>query len=431
MNKLFHKLPRLLRIAASLLLFAAAESAWAAIDGISGPVFNLTAKADYISAADGASVYAWGYANGNGAMQYPGPTLIVNQGDTVTVNLSNQLPVPVSIVFPGQQGVLASGGSAGVMAQEAPAVAGGVAGTVSYTFVATQPGTYLYHSGTQPAVQVEMGLLGTLIVRPSAADPLHQAYGHAGTRFDHEYLFLLTEMDPAIHEQVAAKVAAGGAISVDTSAWHPVLWFINGRNAPDTMLDANVPWLPTQPYNCMPRMHAGEKLLMRVVNAGRDLHPFHTHGNNFTLLARDGRLLESAPGAGPDLAASDFTLRAVPGETYDAIFEWTGKNLGWDVYGHTSTTQALAPNEYAPDHGKPIPVILPNQQDLTFGANYSGSPYLGSFGALPPGQTMVNGNGGYFHMWHSHNEREIVNNDIFPGGMMTMLIIEPAGVPIP
>jgi hypothetical protein len=27
-------------------------------------------------------------------------------------------------------------------------------------------------------------------------------------------------------------------------------------------------------------------------------------------------------------------------------------------------------------------------------------------------------------MWHSHNEREMVNNDIFPGGMMTMLIIE-------
>jgi FtsP/CotA-like multicopper oxidase with cupredoxin domain len=413
-------------MAASLLLLAAGN-AWAAIDGISGPVFNLTAKAGYISTGDGGSTYVWGYANGNGTMQYPGPTLIVNQGDTVTVNLSNQLPVPVSIVFPGQQGVAASGGSAGLIAQEAAAASG----TVSYTFVATQPGTYMYHSGTQPALQVEMGLLGALIVRPSAADPLHQAYGHADTRFDHEYLFLLTEMDPVVHDQVAAQVAAGGPISADTSAYHPVLWFMNGRNAPDTMLDANVPWLPTQPYNCLPRMHAGEKLLMRVVNAGRDLHPLHTHGNNFTLLARDGRLLESAPGTGPDLASSDFTLRAVPGQTYDAIFEWSGKNLGWDAYGHTSATQALAPNEYAPDHGKPIPVVLPNLQDLTFGANYSGSPYLGSFAALPPGGAMINANAGYFHMWHSHNELEIVNNDIFPGGMMTMLIIEPAGVPIP
>ena len=77
--------------------------AWAVIDGITGPAFNLTARADYISTADGNSIYNWGYANGAGAMQYPGPTLIVNQGDTVTVNLTNTLPVPVSIVFPGQR----------------------------------------------------------------------------------------------------------------------------------------------------------------------------------------------------------------------------------------------------------------------------------------------------------------------------------------
>ena len=27
------------------------------------------------------------------------------------------------------------------------------------------------------------------------------------------------------------------------------------------------------------------------------------------------------------------------------------------------------------------------------------------------------------YMWHSHSEKEIVNDDIFPGGMMTMLMI--------
>ena len=80
---------------------------------------------------------------------------------------------------------------------------------------------------------------------------------------------------------------------------------------------------------------------------------------------------------------------------------------------------------------KPFPVILPNQQDLTFGGYYSGSPFLGVFGALPPGQGGLNLNAGYFHMWHSHTEKELINNDIFPGGMMTMVIIEPPGVPIP
>ena len=423
MNSIFYPLARWLAAVTTLLLSAAALPAWAAIDGITGTVFNLTAKADYISTGDGNSIYNWGYANGAGTMQYPGPTLIVNQGATVTVNLTNTLPVPVSIVFPGQQGVVSSGGSAGLITREAAANGG----TVSYTFTATHAGTYQYHSGTQPAVQVEMGLVGALIVRPSGvADPLHQAYAHPDTAFAREHLFVLTEIDPLIHEQLMFNPLA----VVDTSDYRPVYWFINGRNAPDTMLEAGVPWLPTQPYNSMPRMHPGEKLLMRMVGGGRDLHPFHTHGNNFWLIARDGRVLESTPGAGPDLAVSDFTLRTVPGETYDAIFEWTGKGLGWDVYGHVAG-DPLQPNEYAPDHGKPIPVVLPNLQDLTIGPHYSGSPYLGRFGTLPPGSVVLNENAGYFHMWHSHNEREIVNNDIFPGGMMSMLIIEPASVPIP
>jgi manganese oxidase len=426
MNQSIFRLPRWVAVVTVLLVSLTAWPAWAVIDGITGTVFNLTAKADYISTGDGDSIYAWGYANGNGTMQYPGPTLIINQGDTITVNLTNALPVPVSITFPGQRGVSSVGGSPGLLTREAAP-----GQTVTYTLTATHAGTYHYHSGTQPALQAEMGLVGALIVRPSGVtDPLHQAYGHPGTAFSREYLFLLTEMDPLIHQTVERQVASAQSINVDTSAYKPVLWFINGRSAPDTMLDAGVPWLPTQPYNSMPRMHPGEKLLMRVIGGGRDLHPFHTHGNNFWVIARDGRVLESAAGAGPDLAYSDFTLRTVPGETYDATFEWTGKGLGWDVYGHAAG-DPLEPNEYAPDHGKPVPVVLPNLQDISVGPHYSGSPFLGRFGALPPGSVVLNQNAGYFHMWHSHNEREIVNNDLFPGGMMTMLIIEPATVTIP
>jgi FtsP/CotA-like multicopper oxidase with cupredoxin domain len=355
-------------------------------------------------------------------MQYPGPTLIVQQGATVTVNLANTLPVPVSIVFPGQQGVSASGGSPGAITREAAATNG----TVSYTFVASQPGTYTYYSGTQQHLQVEMGLFGALIVRPNVADPLHRAYAHAGTAFDREYLFVLSEIDPVMH----ARAELGQFAQVDNATRHPTLWFINGRNGPDTLLDANIPWMPTQPYNIVPRMHPGEKILLRLVNAGRDLHPFHTHGNNTTMIARDGRVLESAPGAGPDLATSDFTVKTIPGETYDVTYEWTGKGLGFDAYGH-APGDPLAPNEEAADHGKPLPVTLPNMLDMTFGEYYSGSPFLGRFGALPAGHPALNQTAGFFHMFHSHTERELTNDDIFPGGMMTMVIVEPHTVPIP
>jgi FtsP/CotA-like multicopper oxidase with cupredoxin domain len=410
------RLPQLLAALGAALAawLAAPRAAGAAIAGITGPTFALTAREDVIVTGDGNTLRAWGYADGAGRMQYPGPTLIVNEGDTVTVTLANTLGVPTSIVFPGQEGVVATGGAPGLLTREAPAGSG----SVSYRFVASRPGTYLYHSGTRPALQVEMGLLGALIVRP-ATNPGGQAYGHPSSAYDREFLILLSETDPTIHDAVA-----GGNPSPSTAGFFAVNWFINGRNAPDTMLDDGVGWLPTQPYGAMVMMHPGERILLRVINAGRDLHPFHTHGNNFTVIARDGRLLESAPGAGADLAFSDFTLKAVPGATYDAIFEWTGKGLGWDMYGH-APGDPMAPHEWAPDHGKPFPVQLPGAQDLAIGGNYSGSPYLGRGAPKPPGQLTANPNNGFFFMWHSHAEKELTNFDVFPGGMMTMLVVDP------
>ena len=416
--KNIYELSGTLKIAAVALLlcgafFFSAQGSDAAIDGVSGTTFNLTAKAGYIVTPDGNSIFMWGYALNNARMQYPGPTMLLNQGDTITVNLTNTLPVPVSIVFPGQSGLSATGGAQGLLTREA---AGGA--TVTYTFTASQPGTYAYYSGTMPDLQVEMGLSGAIIVRPNT-DPATQAYNHADSQFDHEYLFLLSEIDPVIHK----AVEAGNIVKADTTAFWPVYWFINGRAAPDTMVAANVTWLPSQPYNCMPTMHPGERTLIRMIGGGRDPHPLHTHGNHHRVIAHNGRLLEGAAGAGADLAEMKYTTSVTPGETFDAIFTWTGERLGWDMYGH-ALTDPLEPGEYALDHGKPFPVTLPHDQDLTFGGWWSGSPFLGAYGSLPPGQGGLNPNSGYVFMWHSHAEKEIVNNDLFPGGLLTMMYVE-------
>ncbi|MGZ5198628.1 MAG: multicopper oxidase domain-containing protein [Telluria sp.] len=440
-------------LAAVLCLCAAATEA--RVDGIAGSgdgstasprTFNLVALDASIATGDGNSVYAWGYADAaTGVMQYPGPTLIVNQGDTVVVNLANGLPptnLPVSIVFPGQQGVVASCTSTGAGCADGLLTKEIVRGsTASYRFVASQPGTYYYHSGSNPSMQVDMGLVGAIVVRPTGFDAANaaarKAYGQPGTNYDREFMLLLTEMDAAMHDAVYAQVQAGQAPSVDTSGFFATLWFINGRNAPDTLLDAGVPWLPNQPYNAAPIMHPGERVLVREINAGRDLHPFHHHGAHMLPLARDGRVLESAPGVGPDLSSPDFTIRTIPGQTMDLVFEWTGKDLGWDIYG-TSDNHTCVPDasgfspthEWCADHGKPFPVIQPNQQDVTYGEYYSGTPFLGQFGVLPQGHPGLNEQGGYFHIWHSHSEKEITNNNVFPGGMKTFLIIQAPSVPI-
>src|SRR5580692_5721312 len=89
------------------LVLSLAPAAFAAVPGISGTTFNLTAQDAYLNQPDGEAVYSWGYGcNGapsgflpaaiSGAscttMQVPGPTLIVTEGQTVTVNLLNGLP---------------------------------------------------------------------------------------------------------------------------------------------------------------------------------------------------------------------------------------------------------------------------------------------------------------------------------------------------
>src|SRR5213592_4927394 len=124
----------LVTAAAALLLTAAAQ---AAAPGITGPAFALTAQPAYLSQPDGQAVYSWGYgcttptghafvpattpAGFCNTMQVPGPTLVVTEGQSVSVTLTNGLPASAgntSILFPGFN-VASSGGVAGLLTQEA------------------------------------------------------------------------------------------------------------------------------------------------------------------------------------------------------------------------------------------------------------------------------------------------------------------------
>ncbi len=142
--------------------------------------FDLVADDGYISQPDGNAVYSWGYGESDSGFQYPGPVLCANQGETIIVNLHNNLPVATSITFPGQTGVMADGSLDGpqvgvgnslvALAKEA----GATGGDVQYSFVAEAEGTYLYESGSDPQLQVEMGLFGALVVRPSGISITYQ-----------------------------------------------------------------------------------------------------------------------------------------------------------------------------------------------------------------------------------------------------------------
>ena len=526
-------LPRLFTLGMTTAALLLAAAAHAAAPGIKGASFTLTAKPDYISQPDGQSVYSWGYActaapGGaaapstitaplslcSGSMQIPGPTLIVTENTNFTVTLQNGLPTPAgntSILFPGLTVVSATGGVRGLLTQEATQ-----ASPVTYTLRAASPGTRAYYSGTQGDLQVEMGLFGAIIVLPAAANVpavcgtltsgglpatapgnnraarahwgesdfrlAAAAYNQPEACYDREYLFQFSEMDPNIHETALAQVtrlgncAAGSVgcqLQVPTEPYHPAYFMINGRSMPDDMDPNYASQYPHQPYNGNPHMHPGEMVLLRIIGQGRWQHPFHEHGNHVRILARDGNLILASTAAtevnlaGPLL----FTTTTTPGLAMDGLFQWTGKGLNWDAFGHNPgsgdplatlactpdangyNTSAPAQNavnyyEWCQDHNKPMqalpfgdvasggPVTLPDPNIFANGAWYGGSPYLGPnatvratgpTGTTPPSGTIANsptGEAGFAFMWHSHNEREITTNNIFPGGMLMMMLVD-------
>ena len=101
MMNVMKKRNHLTGLAMLLVLLVAPIAGAYDIPGITGtsltPVFNLVAGTGSITAGDGNSIYMWLYGVEGGVPQYPGPTIIVNQGDTVTINLKNRLPVPTSL----------------------------------------------------------------------------------------------------------------------------------------------------------------------------------------------------------------------------------------------------------------------------------------------------------------------------------------------
>ena len=377
----------------------------------SSGTFTLTAKAGSVSLTDGNIVPMWGYAPGGvHGFQYPGPVLCVSQGDTVTVVLHNTLPADVSIVFPGQESVLADGapsqavfdGLGNLTSLTKAAAANG--GSVTYSFVAGEPGTYLYYSGTDPVRQVKMGLAGALVVRPTMGAGF--VYNSADTEFnpDTEFMLFLSEIDPYLNNAVAA------GLPFDMDTYHPRYWLINGRSFPDTMAPNNAYWLPNQPYGALLRIHPYDAtnnplpVLVRYLSVGTDDYPFHPHGNHFRVIARDGRLLKGP--ANEDLSYEKFTDVVGPGQTIDTLFTWYDANQ-WDP-----TTN-------------PVPDPIPLVQDMVYGMFWSGSPYLGVMGPMPVGMMTYNQCGEYYLIAHNHALNQIVAWDVPMAGMATFIRVDP------
>ena len=421
----------------ALLLQAGAASA-APPTGIActsagtNPTFTLEAKSGYIQLPDGNTMYMWSYAMGGGAFQHPGPVLCVNQGDTVTVILNNSLTEDVSIMFPGQENVLANGVPAQPQFDGTSTltsltnVAGKNGGSMTYSFVASSPGTYLYESGTNPQKQVRMGLFGALVVRPSTVPsgatgtpaPGDFVNNRVDSRFttgamfstteplvNEEYMVLLSEIDPYLNQAVES------GLPFNPNNYRPRYWLINGRGFPDSIADNDASWLPDQPYGALARIHPFDANshpypgAIRYLNVGTEEFPFHPHGNNGLVIGRDGRALEGP--SGQDMSFEKFAINIGPGQTWDVLFKW------YDAENYSEAN--------------PVPVTIPQVSNQEFGMFYSGSPYLGKTGTLPPGASTLNTCGEYYIISHNHALYQLTSWGVNLTGPITYVRVDPPG----
>ncbi|WP_028595294.1 multicopper oxidase family protein [Paenibacillus assamensis] len=297
---------------------------------VDGKAFTITAQRSHLQVSKDTTLPVWTFNN-----SVPGPEIRVKVGDTVNIHLKNELEEPVSIHWHGYPVPNNMDGIPGVT-QDA-VVAGK---SFTYEFKANVPGTYWYHSHQDSVNQVDKGLYGTLIVE----DPKE--------RYDRDYTLVLDEwmssgsmemgkeavgdsnndghsmgnMEGMDHSQMGhGQAESNGSEGMDHSKMnmgsmggHDMsmydVYTINGKSG--DAIDKLV-------------VKEGDKVRIRLVNAGYLTHTMHLHGHEFKVIASDGQPVNSPA------VITDQGIAIAPGERYD--IEFTANNPGnWLLEEHGS-----------------------------------------------------------------------------------------------
>ena len=209
----------------------------------------------------------------------PGPTLVVKQGDRVVIHYRNELDISDTIhlhgihdIGPEMDGV--PGSSQAMVPPH---------GNFTYSFVADQPGTFIYHTHDRKAV-LDAGLYGGIIVEPT--------HPRAEEIVGADYLEIIS----------AWYIQSSGESE----------FTLNGREYPTTKAI---------------EVNKGEKVRVRWINiSAENFHTMHTHGHYMTIIARDSMPLQTK-----DI---EDTVEVGPGQRVDATIVADAKPGTWMVHCH-------------------------------------------------------------------------------------------------
>lgn len=335
----------------------------------------------------------------------------------------------------------------------------------TYYFHPENPSTLMYHCHVEASEHVQMGMYGALVIYPSmkslaengitkscktgywelngmiqshipiSATNRNFAYNNIHSYFDKEYVMLLSDIDSRWHENNFRQGQPNPPNPFNPVDFKPDFWLVNGRAFPDTLtmhpltINNGNRNLTQINYESYVHVKTGEKFLLRMINMGYQVVPWHIHGWHFMVAGKDGHISPFLAMASNNMHINHnememgFTNTIGSGETYDLIitaddkrnlyreYIVNGKNGFASLCSQLNKIYNIDPNaifnipEEPVDCGNPslikminyIQVCRQNKCDI----NDKFFPQ--------------------FYPMHNHDDYKVTNNGIYPGGQLTFI----------
>lgn len=232
-------------------------------------------------------------------MKAPSPTIRVEEGDTVTIEVENTHYMPHTVHLHGVDhsysgGNNTTGGDGVPVTNEKPIKPGE---SREYTFTPETPGTMFYHCHVIPNTHVSMGLNGMFVVEeekdnntvqtlnPQAGKVRHTSEG-VDENYTAEYDMVYQDIDKKLHQYSqnlsdTREIAKAVNRDYDITDASKDYFMLNGLSYPYTLRESNINVEPNERYK------------MRVLNAAGNVLSLHTHGHKVKIQQKDGVPLEN------------------------------------------------------------------------------------------------------------------------------------------
>jgi len=329
---------------------------------------HVSAGDGFINMGDGRLTYTFGFSDVTGipdgdvmmagmlAAEFPGPTIVVKEGQILYLNLTNvgmtirpDLFDPHTVHwhgFPNAASIFDGVPDASISIN--------MGSTLTYYYNVVEPGTYMWHCHVEAAEHMQMGMLCQIYVLPiqnnleDGSDlngfTHHTGYkyayndGDGSTCYDVGYPIQIAAFDPEFHDASLNVQPLPFAMMVDK---YPML---NGRGYPDTVDpdpilntadDLGLEPRYSQKISSLITATQGDKILLRISSLSTtSFHTLTVLGIPMRVVGQGARPLRGkdpdgdGPLLGEDLSYETTSVTLGGGEAKDAILDTSAVEPG-------------------------------------------------------------------------------------------------------